>query len=216
MGSGLVKCFVSHQIIPEGVPVVVFPIVQSCGYEMVDLISSRSGIAKKAQAPNNSSVYANCLYQMQGVRLTCLADDYGRNNLEDTLENKYGFIIMLRFLYENSYDAKEGDNSSHEKEFSVKKLLAKYKIVLGKDKLGRDKKTYYDFFEPNHAPLLKSLNIKKMNDLYQELLLFGDKNRIFVRDVMSEQVIAFKFAVCLKSVYDYSIENERGGILECC
>jgi len=208
MGSGLVKCFVSRQIVPEGVPVVVFPIVQSSGYALVDLFSSRSGLEKKAQTPNNTTVYSNCFYRMQGVRFTCLADDYGRNCIEDTLDNKYSFILILKFLYQNSYETKEGDNSYHEKEFSIKKLLLKYKIILGKEKTNKDKIKYFDFFEIHNPSLLKSLNHKKMNSVYQELLSCGDKNRIFVRHYMGEQVLAFKFSICLRSVYDYAVNNE--------
>lgn len=83
MGSGLVKCFVSHQSIPENMPVVIFPIVQCSGYRPVEIVD-RSGKTFQVPAPNNTTVYANCLYELQGVRFTCIADDYATNQIENT------------------------------------------------------------------------------------------------------------------------------------
>lgn len=47
-----------------------------------------------------------------------------------------------------------------------------------------------------------------MNAIYEELLEFGEKNRIYVSNYSRESATVFKFAICLKSVYDYAVQQE--------
>ena len=208
MGSGLVKCFVSNQTIPEGMPVVIFPIMQAAGYHPVSI--SRGDSKFEMIAPNNTTVYANCLYGMQGIYFTSLADDYAKNNLEGSLENKYSFIALIQFLAKYSYVAEQGENEYHEKAFDMKKLLKKHKIVVGqivKNKKGQDR---FDYFPATHEPLLKSLTVPKMNKVYEELLELADANRIYVNEY-HETPRVFKFAICLKEVFDYAIREDNKG-----
>ena len=210
MGSGLVKCFITNQTIPEGIEVVVFPIIQNSTYRAVKLID-RQGKKLALPGPNNTTVYTNCLYSLQGVKFHTLADDYADNSFEDTLENKYSFILMLQYLYQYSLTTVEGENEYHDLAFDIKKFIKKHKINLGEikerpaNKYGPAYK-YMDFYKCTNPDLLKSLSVKKMNEMYEKLLELADKNRIFVQE-HSECATVFKFAICLKSAYDYMIKN---------
>jgi hypothetical protein len=49
-----------------------------------------------------------------------------------------------------------------------------------------------------------------MNKIYEELLEMGDKNRIYVKQYHDAPLV-FKFAICLKEVFDFAIREDNKG-----
>jgi hypothetical protein len=195
MGSGLVKCFVSNQIILEGIPVVIFPILQERGYETVE-IKGLSGESKFVSTPNSTTVYANCFYAFQGLKFEAIGDDYARQTLIDSLENRISFLELLIYLHKSSYKTQQGKNQYHDHAFDTSKLFKGFIDLKSKD-------LKFDLTIAN------KLNWKKCQTLYETILTCADENRIFVKDYSGE-ARCLKFSICLKSAYDYAVEKTKG------
>lgn len=100
MGSGIAKCFVSNQSIPEDIPVMIFPIIQSQGFYQVNLKNEYEEVT--VSQPNSTIVYHNCLYEFQGVSFTAKNGDGLVPVFNDSIANKQNFLILCQYLYEHS------------------------------------------------------------------------------------------------------------------
>ena len=212
MGSGLVKCFITSQTIPEGIPVVVFPIIQQTDYEPVKAIHSYQMFhqataekeahftdhtsEKEIMPPNSSICYANCFYRFQGVKFHALADDYRRQNLENTLENRISFLNLLKYLHQHALKTLPGENQYHDHGFEIQSLLKEYNISLGDfNERGR-----FQYHKDTDYIQSKALDWDKVQELYLKFLDIADEGRIIV--IGLRRPVVLKFAICLQSAYD--------------
>lgn len=194
MGSGLKKCFVTKSYIPEGMPVVIFPVINNRTYTPVVFHhEAKPDIKKEIYGHNDSVCYPNWLYSFYGTYFTAIMDDYGRSEIEDSKENIVSFKLFLEELLQNSYITEEGENEYHEKAFNIVKLLKSKKIKIS----NLDSNKRYE------RKIESSLSIKVVNSLYQEILELADSNRI----VSSQHESFVKFAVCLKEAFKYGVST---------
>lgn len=198
MGSGLNKCFLTNQTIPEGIDVIVFPIMPQSDYN--DTIAHSRNSPEdhiKVSGPNHSICYANWLYQCQGTYFTCKSDDYGESFVNNTRENKISYIEFLNYLINYSLVTKQGENEYHEQSFDILELLKKNKIKTIKE--NNKQKITITINE-------QALSNKQINSIHLELLELGQKNRIITSDYKKKFI---KFAICLKSAFDYVNQEFR-------
>lgn len=101
MGSFNTSCFISNQIISPGNKVVLFPIgamASSSGYRKKEAEINGKTVTYKNLYNMGGYCHANMMWDVMGMMLTGVYGDYGRFELDKTLENLeslYDFFMLL-------------------------------------------------------------------------------------------------------------------------
>lgn len=199
MGSGLVKCFITNQTIPENFPIMIFPIVNQSTYSKIEIIDPANNSNHSVYGKYHSTVYANWLYDFTGFSFDGLMKDYAQFELNNNANNMLSLKTFLSYLYNQSCITIQGENQYHDQSYNIKDLLKTHNIEW--------KIENKDFVIDE-----KSLNMN-MDALIEELVELTSKNRIFIKHYNGD-FLCLHFAVCLKSTYNLLIENKKESFIE--
>lgn len=195
MGSFLMNCFVSKQVIPEDAAVMIIPIVKTQGYHECELVGPKSKTEFKAQDEFNSICYANSFWESKGVVIQGIADDYGQQKIIDNVFNRISIITFFEEVLRRSYNTKEGENQYHELKFSAAELFESEAPTLYK--LMMDPKT----FKLNQATV-KKVPFEEIEAAWEKLQEMIRENRVFIASYQGKPQ-QLQLALCLKDSYDF-------------
>lgn len=176
MGSFNTSCMVSQQVIVPGAQTVILPIQQQATYEPVEI--SKDGKEMSQFGFAHTTCYPTAFWGYAGPMIRGTYDDYGRFNIDDTVENKINLISFFNELTEKAFVTKQGENQYHDHGFDIHTLY--------------NTKQEYSFSE--------LVNVwEKVWDVVQE-------NRIFISNYQGEPR-NLQFAVIHRAAADYLIDS---------
>lgn len=199
MGSFLMNCNVSNQVIPEEASVVIVPIFKQFGYSPVEV--SRGEASKTALPEFNSFCYANCFWTPVGIKINAKADDYGKQKLLDSPFNRISLMTFFHFILTKTFTAKQGENEYHDLPFCSQTIIKKNGPGIFKA-LTQDK-----YFSINQAQIgkIKFSEFQKVWEILQESIR---ENRVFCSDHQGRPA-QVQLSITLKDAYDYLIANSE-------
>lgn len=120
MGSFNTTCFASQQTIIPGAKCVIIPIAQQATFNPVPIEKNGEQFAPWGIA--NSTCYPSCFWGHSGQIIRGTYYDYGRFELDETIENTMALVSLFQELLENSYVTKQGKNEYHDIPFNMQEL----------------------------------------------------------------------------------------------
>ena len=96
MGSFNTSCMVSQQVIVPGAETIILPIQQQATYEPVEI--SKDGKEMSQFGFAHTTCYPTAFWGYAGPMIRGTYDDYGRFNIDDTVENKINLISFFNEL----------------------------------------------------------------------------------------------------------------------
>jgi hypothetical protein len=197
MGSFLMNCFVSQQVLPEGAKAVVIPIKKQMSYDPCSV--SRGKETKSVFGEYSSICYNNSFWSPLGVKIDVLADDYGRQNLVDTPFNRISLMIFFEQILNDTFSTEQGENEYHDLAFNPQALFEekspKIHTYITKNK----------FFKISHKEA-KSIPWDEFEELWSKIQELTSENRIFIRDYQGRPC-QLQMSLCLKDSYDYLVQK---------
>ena len=194
MGSFLMNCFVSKQIIPEKAEVVIFPVVKNFGYHELTVSAPHDEKNKlKAHQEYSSFCYSNSFWEMTGLKIEAIADDCGRQTLVDNTTNRVSLILFFEQLKDayvtvpqkkESLDAFCFSDLCEKQAPTITKLLYKEKHRL------HLKKT------------LAKIPWTEFTKLWEKIQELVFARQVFYKN-HQQKPAQLGFTICLKSAYDY-------------
>jgi hypothetical protein len=193
MGSFLVDCFVSKQIVNENAKAVIFPISKHAGYNLCKL--SKGNMNTAARNEFDTTCYSSAFWNLRGVKIDVIADDYGKQNLVDTDFNRKSLMVFFKDLIENAYVTALGENECHDLAFDFSTML-KEKGPTILTNIQKNENTPVPF--------------KELEDVWSDLQEAVSENRVFVDSCYPSGVpVQLQFAVCLSEAYDYLVNEAK-------
>ena len=197
MGSYLLNCTISQQVIPESTDIVLMPIRQQKDYESCKL--SKNNLQTEEVANLNSFTGHNFLWELLGIKLSGKSTESYKIVLSENKENKIGLIIFYEELFNSSFNTEAGSNEYHDFEFNFKELVKKesinlFKLYNGNRYLSLDEKT------------IKSIKWKDLITVWEKLETLIHENRVFISDYKQRPCL-IKFSACLQYVYEDVIKS---------
>lgn len=193
MGSFLMKCFVSNQTIRENVDAVYLPILKHVGYNDCKLTKNKTKITVKNEF--DSVCYSNSFWELLGVKIDVIADDYGHQNLVDTEFNKSSLNVFFNEVYNRSFKTAKGKNPCHDQAFDFDKTCKAQAPSL------------YSQFKTKQR-LIGIVPIKEYQDLWEVLTHAIGKNRVFLKDYKGDPA-QLQGALCLRDAYNYLANKHK-------
>lgn len=194
MGSGLVKCFITNQTIPEDFPVMIFPIVNQSTYSKINIIDPIDKSKHSVYGKYHTTVYSNWLYDFVGFSFDGIMKDYAQFELIDNKNNIFSLKTFISYLYHNACITSQGENEYHENSFDIIELLKEHNIEWRNE----NKNFFIDE---------KSLS-NNVEGLIESLIELSSKNRIFIKHYNGD-FLCLNFAVCLKPTYNLIIKDKK-------
>jgi hypothetical protein len=202
MGSFLMNCFVSKQVIAEGAEVVVFPVHKVQGYH--DCNISHGTTKLKVKEEFHSICYANSFWEMLGVKIDAIADDYGKQTITDTPMNRISVTLFYSELFGSAFSIEAGENKYHELAFNFQDLCLKTAPTI-----------YSYLSKKKNLSLAEEMNLiswDEFSNLWTELQEYISENRIFIRHFGSPTV-QLGLAICLKDAYDCLKDDNKNNFV---
>jgi hypothetical protein len=196
MGSFLLNCFVSNQIIPEDSPCVVFPIIKVKGYTHTKLSRRNKDFVSRSEF--DSICYANSFWELSGLKIDVIAQDYGRQVLVDSVFNRMSILIFFHYLLEHSYKAEAGENTSHDLEFDFEAICKEFGPQI------------YQVIQPSYFEVPKQMEPlpwAEFQTVWEKLQELISENRVYVAGVNKSEPTQLQLAICSKDSYDYLVQE---------
>lgn len=112
MGSFNTTCFVSQQTIVPGAEALIFPIRKQASDSPVSIVLGDKETSQYGHT--HSTCYATAFWRYAGPVIKGRYDDYGKFDLLETPSNTSNLLAFFKYLYNNSFETKEGENTCHD------------------------------------------------------------------------------------------------------
>lgn len=124
MGSFNTTCFVSQQTIVPGAKCIILPIIQQSTYDEIQLISPNNSFETSVLGHAHTTCYPTCFWGYYGPLITGKYYDYGKFEIDNSLENIQSLKFLFNKLLKDSFKTKQGDNEYHDVAFDMSSLYS--------------------------------------------------------------------------------------------